>query len=105
VPSVPVGATIRDTAAQAIRDADYPPGTKAPATARTTRIDVYEAADAVLVVVAPLLHAEGAADACERIKAGIEALRGGQAPNGAYYDHMTLETVLALVSREAEANE
>lgn len=71
-------------------------------------IESKQAADAVLVVVAPLLRAEGAAAERERIKAGIEALQSrwhDATPDDRPDTMDALAEVLALVSREAEASE
>jgi hypothetical protein len=96
-----VGATLRDKAAQAILEVH-----RGRCPARFLHED--EAADAVLVVVAPLLRAEGAAAERERIRAGIEALPMPDDYNGLNAGrvwHEAMRDVLALVSREAEASD
>jgi hypothetical protein len=109
VPSVPVGATIRDKAAQAIRAVQH--RHKAALACSVCE----QSADAVLAVVAPPLRAEGAADEREQAKRivrerkhGYHEARAGATSNDviAYYaakEEAAIDILAALVSREAEA--
>ncbi len=90
-----------EQAAQAIRASE---GFMNPWPSEKNRRD----AEAVLVVVAPVLRAEGAAEERERIKAGIEAYEPADnflAVRDGHERMFTQATVLALVSREAEASD